>query len=507
MRRALYMPKHNLIKLAHARERIKLVDGNRVNDAEEEINSLHENNGFVVFAMKDDNWHQWSFRKDEINNIFIHNLLGMDKDTYISINSFRSPKKLISNLFGLNALWSDVDFYKTKYRNKSYQEMIEIISKNKVIKKIPPSFFMYSGKGLYAIWLLENAHAGKCLPLWNKLMNTIHKELVKYGADPKSVEASHVLRLAGSRNNKTGNNAKIIKNSYYFNPKRYSLDKIAKSILPELKFSKEEWLEKLTKKKESKAEKLYKASCKFTSLYNVHSLNYARMQDLQKLVELREGKCTGMRELIIFLYRYWANCYHKDGDIALSEALELNKMFSEQLSDNEVIKATKRAEEAATIWQSKLDEYLSLEKKPSIKTFFKDTGCYIYSNKKLIEILDIQQEEMIHLNTIFNTKEKNRRSKEYRAEWKRNSRRNKNGLTSREQSKVDKIYVILKLQNEGLNQSQIALKLGVSRQAVSKLVKEIREKNITLESASNIDEKQDSVLLRVTDTELNLLVI
>lgn len=503
--------KHNIIKRAHVREKIRLVNAIRAEDAELEIETIHTSDrGFLVFAAKDEAWHQWSFRKEELNNIFIQNLLGMNKDTYISMNSFKSPRKLISNLFGLNALWSDLDYYKTRYKNKTPSEMIGILSKNKFIKKIPPSMYIFSGKGIYAIWLLDrSAHAQKCLPIWNKLMSNIHDELKKYGADAKSVEPSHVLRLTGSVNTKTGNIAKIIKDSYYrFNPKRYSLDELAKLMLPELKYTKEEFKKILAKKRKSKKDK---AACKTKSLYNIHSLNYARMQDLQRLVELREGQCNGYREQIIFLYRYWANCFYKDNKKALEEAKELNKMFTEPLNEKEVEEATIRAEVASEILAKKLEEYCNLEKKPSIKTFFKKTGCYIYSNKKLIEILDIQQNEMEHLSTIINTKEKNRRNKNYRNEWKKArgkaGRRNENGLTSREQAKFDKIYAILRLQKEGLNQSQIASKLGVTRQAISKLVKEIKENNLTLEKPINIEDKPVELLSKVTDTELNLMII
>ncbi|HFL2584449.1 TPA: MarR family transcriptional regulator [Clostridioides difficile] len=53
------------------------------------------------------------------------------------------------------------------------------------------------------------------------------------------------------------------------------------------------------------------------------------------------------------------------------------------------------------------------------------------------------------------------------------NRRNENGLTSREQEKQDKISKILELKNKGLNQSEIARYIGISRQAVSKLLKSL----------------------------------
>lgn len=498
--------KHNLLVRADKRERIKLVDANRTSDAETEIELVHKN-GFIVLAIGEPtgkdryNWHQWGYKKEQITNVLLQNILGYNYNTYLSLNSFKSPRKTISNLYSLNALWSDIDYYKVpKYKNKTHDEMITIISKNKLIKKIPPSLWIYSGRGIYPVWLIEDAYAKACLPIWNKLMDAIHQELVRYGADPSATEASHVLRLAGSNNTKTNNKSKLVKDIFNFNPKRYTLTQLSDEILYELKYTKEEWALILKKKKKNKKEK---KACVVKSLYNIHSLNYARMQDIEKLIELRDGKCKGTRELMIFLYRYWANCYHKSDETALQEALEINAMFNEPLSETEVIKATKNAADAAELWELKLNEYYALEKKPLVKKFFYEdkSGAYVYSNKKLISLLNVTQEEMRELLTIFNYEEKLRRKNEKR----RADRRNENGLTSREQSKMDRIYVILELESKGLNQSKIAKEIGISRQAVSKLVKEIKAKNITKVVENNVIEMPE--FSRVTDTELKLIIV
>lgn len=495
--------KHNLIKRCEERKLIKLVDANRVSDTEMEIDALHNECGFLVFALKDDVWHQWSYRKEDINNVFIQNLLGINTDTYISMNSFKSPRRLISNLFGLNALWTDLDYYKTEYKDKSFDEMIEILSQNELIKKAPPSFYLYSGNGMYAIWLLESAHAKACLPIWDKLMSVIHDAMKPYGADAGACDPARVLRLAGSRNLKTNNIAKIVKEDYKFNPTRYSIKSISELILPKFEFSKTEWN---AIKKKSRKTKKEKEACKIQSLFNIYTLNYARMQDLQGIVELREGNCIGYREKILFLYRYWGNCFWKDSKKALEETLEFNKMFSVPLDQKEVIEATKRAEIAAAIWDEKLEAYWKLDKKPNVISYFKNTGCYVYSNKKLIELLQITQDEMVNLITIINTKEKNRRNKGYRKEYKRKEHRNENGLTSREQSKMDKIYAILDLLEKGYKQKDIVLELGYAKSTVSEYVKEIKTKNIT--KSKNVDNNITGIeFTRVTDSELKLLVI
>lgn len=504
--------KHNLIKRAEERKAVKAINTLRIDDAELEIELVHKN-GFIVLAIgepickgdKRYNWHQWSYNKTKITDKLISNILGYNHNTYLSLNSFKSPRKTIANLYSLNALWSDIDYYKIdKYKNKSYEQMINIISKNKIMKKIPPSLWIYSGNGIYPIWLIENAFASGCLPLWNKLMNVIHEELEKYGADSGSVEASHVLRLAGSNNTKTNKKAKIIKDMLNFNPKRYTLTELSDAILYKLKYNKDEWEEIKKKNKKNKQEK---ELCKITSIFNLHTLNHARMHDIEKLIELREGNCKGTRERMVFLYRYWANCFHKSDETALEEALEINDMFTEPLSEAEVLEATENAAEAAVLWEEKLNEYWKLDNKPSVKKFFYEgrSGVYIYSNKKLIELLGITQEEMKHLATIINYEEKLRRKNEKR----RQARLNENGLNSRQQAKVDKILLVAELLEKGLKNKDIVEKLNLTKGTVSKYSKEylnnkeyyLTFKNNELESIKVIE------FTRVTDTELKLIVV
>ncbi|BDR82459.1 hypothetical protein N072000002_p10180 (plasmid) [Clostridium tetani] len=76
-------------------------------------------------------------------------------------------------------------------------------------------------------------------------------------------------------------------------------------------------------------------------LIQLYSLHYARLRDLVKLMELREGMCrmeddslkaTGQREFMCFLYRYWSSCYEWDIENALKSALDFNKQFREPLN-------------------------------------------------------------------------------------------------------------------------------------------------------------------------------
>ena len=75
----------------------------------------------------------------------------------------------------------------------------------------------------------------------------------------------------------------------------------------------------------------------------------------------------------------------------------------------------------------------------------------------------------MQLRTIFSKRIKLSRFNAKRKE----DRRNENGLTSREQQKQDRLNMIKELLSKGMNQSNIAKELGISRQAVSKLVKDL----------------------------------
>jgi hypothetical protein len=149
-------------------------------------------------------------------------------------------------------------------------------------------------------------------------------------------------------------------------------------------------------------------------------LHYARILDLTKLVELRDYDVYGQRELICFLYRYWLCCFLDDPDEALGSTLELNSQFKNPLRKREVEKATKSAQKA---WEARSDKQANEE---AIKRGYPGAG-YNIKNTKLIDWLDITDDEQRHLKTIIDGAEKRRRRllpivknvvvKAYRSEW------------------------------------------------------------------------------------------
>ena len=96
----------------------------------------------------------------------------------------------------------------------------------------------------------------------------------------------------------------------------------------------------------------------------------------------------------------------------------------------------------------------------------RDKGGYWYTNKTLIDMLNITEQEQRHLKTIISTQEKYRRNNIRRRE----KRRNEEGLTSREQQKLNTIEKVKELKGQGLNQTEISQEIGITKARVSQII-------------------------------------
>src|SRR3712207_6566744 len=236
---------------------------------------------------------------------------------------------------------------------------------------------------------------------------------------------------------------------------------------------------------------------KIVKMFNCYSLHYARLMDLVKLQEMRNGLCrnkdgtlteTGQREIMCFLYRYWSCCFTKDKEKAIKDTLEFNKGFTLPLDENTVRTQTRQAEKAYEEWL--YNEFNYKKKKDRTKeeeeTFkslknrrkqYKLLG-YNYTNKTLIDILCIIEEEMKHFKTIISEKEVKRRTNIRTNEHHKIARRNKNGLTKKQQEKLDRLEFIKKLKAKGYKQKEIAKELGVSIKTIKRCYTELQQKEV-----------------------------
>ncbi|MDG5854903.1 DNA-binding response regulator [Clostridium beijerinckii] len=417
------------------------IDPKFKDEAVKNISILHEgDDGYIaIAAKKDKEYVQYHYKVDDLT-YNIGKAVSLDANIYMTPNSFFMPKRKIENIRKLNALYIDIDYYNIeKLKSYDHERILAILENDYFGQDVPePSFVIYTGRGLAIYWLIEPVPI-KVLPLWNSIQKFFVDKLKDMGADSKSIDGARIMRLAGSINDKTGLRSKLY---MYDENLVYTLRDIQNDYLPQL-----------TPYIKNPAYKGKGRKAKVVNFYTLYSLHYARLNDILKLQELRSGYCRnndgklteeGQREFMCFLYRYWYCCYCNDPGQALENALEFNQGFRKPLVNNEVEKITMQAEKAYEKWL--LDSPNGVYKR----------GGYNYKNETLIEKLNITDEEMKVMTTIINPSEKLRR----KLLKERESRRNEDGLTKREQQKRDTIKAVQELKEQGLSQSSVSKELG-----------------------------------------------
>ncbi|QPJ86737.1 DNA-binding response regulator (plasmid) [Sarcina sp. JB2] len=409
---------------------LKQEDEKELSQSVKYINTVHGNSeGWITKAkISSEGYKQWHYKHMQLVGLKFN-----EDNVYITLNTFYKTYRRIECLKELNALFIDLDTYKTGFTK---EQILMNLNENYFGKNIPiPNLIIDSGRGLYLIWLIKKVPS-MALPLWKAAEDYFYKTLKEFGADRQALDATRILRIPGSINSKTHTEVKIIDNYDYL----YDLKEIQNEYMPELN-------EKALKKRGRPKKVLF--------VHRERSLYYARLQDLIKLCELRENNLKGHRELILFLYRYYLCYFTEDIEKSLNDTLELNNMFKQPLSENEVIRATKSAE----------------------KVYRDQNKNYKYKNGTLINLLEITEEEQKEMKTIISKEEYKRRENIRGKKNYKEKLRTKGKLTEKEKisQRREKIKDLLA---KGLKQKEIYMRLNISKRTCINDIKYLKEQGL-----------------------------
>lgn len=338
------------------------------------IQLLHRaTDGYITLFKKlaDNKVMQRHYKLNQLDDDVIRDFV--DYDCYVSLNSFYRMKRGNQHLRSLGNLFVDLDCYKL---GLSVESVMYALENDYFNQSIPtPNLVVYSGRGIQLVWNIE-AISGLALERWGIVQRAICKVLEQFGADYQALDASRVFRLPASVNSKSN---EIVRYDY-LHDYEYDLVDVGRDyfgILPA------QPREKSHKKSHNKSKKRPSINIGF----NYYSLAQARLNDLQTLIELRDGEMRGFRERVLFLARYFALCITKDKQAAVKKIAYLNSLFSEPLGTYELLQATASAE-----------------------TYYKDNSFNI-SNSRIIEWLGITSAEQTKLSTIISKREKRERER------------------------------------------------------------------------------------------------
>ena len=405
-----------------------LMNVDNIDESIDYIDTIHgESKGWITKAeiSKQREFSQWHYH--------VEDLLKQDfdkEDVYISMSTFYKPMRRIETIKEIGNLFLDLDTYNTKFTKT---QILMNLEENYFNRLIPiPNLIIDSGRGLTLVWSIEKVPY-MALPLWKSIQEYLYSQLKEFGADRKALDATRVLRVAGSINSKSGTRVTILEKYEY----KYTLREIQREFLPDLDENK-------SKKKGRPKKVVY--------VHRERSLYQGRILDLVKLCELRNYDVKGQREIILFLYRYYLCYFYEDEQKALEDVLELNKDFIQPLSEKEVIRATGSAE----------------------KVFKSKDKQYKYKNETLIEILEISEYEQTHMKIIIGKEEYKRRHRVREKNRYLEKLKSQGKLTENEkiEQRRQKIKDLL---GKGLSQKEIYTSLKLSKRTCIYDIKYLKE--------------------------------
>lgn len=411
------------------------------------VNIFHNNTtGYITGSklFEDEDWKERHY--NSLNDLVA--AINPKENSYFSVNTMYRKERAVENIREITALWLDLDIYnigigQVKARN--------LIKKGVEQGMFPtPTLICSSGGGLYAFWKIEHVpgKSKKVLALWQAIMSVFHNNAEKLGLAPDlaAKDAARVLRVMGTVNSKWDKPARVLE---YNEDAVYTLRELGVKWYPKK--------EKRAKKKETRQKSLQKSSS-ISYMYNSFTLNKARIADIEAIFKYRGDKkiIHRKREVTLFIYRYYVSLLEGD-DIALKKTLELNRQLSNPLSEREVLRDTKTSASMRRKIEAEDKVIWNGEEKPA---------GYNYSNKTLIEIFDLKQEEMrlLNLSTIISQREKYDRNNERR----KSGRRDDDGLTATQRAKMEQYEQVQAFKAQGMTQMQVSKQLSVSLNTVKR---------------------------------------
>lgn len=359
------------------------------------------------------------------------------RDIYYTPNTFNSPiKRQRDYLWQLHRFYIDIDHKKGTRAIESF-EVVGAIEQLVENKKIPePTEYINSGRGIHVYWDIANCHI-MLLDLWEKIENYlfnqvkgIEKDIENIEVDKRATDPTRLLRLPGTINSKD-------------NSKCYSMLKREDNIYNIFDLKK-------AYIKPNKAYNKNKSNIAYLPTKNLYTLNKSRLEDFKAIVSLRNGEVKGYRNTLIMFYSYH---YRLINEITVEELInitkEFNKSFREPYKIRELISVCRSVNR-------------------TVKHFQEDESKgYKFTNKYIIEALDISEQEQRKLLTIISTDEKYRRKN-----LKRNAaRRNEEGLTPKQAELKELKVKVLELKGQGLSLRNIAKELNITLGKVQRILK------------------------------------
>lgn len=426
-------------------------------------------------------------------------------NSYFSVNSFSKPQRSTATLFRLNALYADIDWHGKKV---DYKVVLSVLEDYFFGTKIPyPTHVTFTGRGLQLFWQIEHAPR-QALKFWMMIEHLIADELSEIsdylpqvGVDHSCTTVDQVMRQPNSWHVTAKTYAREL-DLDYLHQYQYTLTEITDDYFMHVwdvfdknhakalanKKRREEWaankalreadLEAYKAKKKAENHAKAQAKKKIKKMFNGYTLMIARLEDLKKLIELRDFDIKG-RDTFFFFYAWTFATERTTLENITSELLGINSLFKRPLTVEEIEAKAKDVYERLPRVKQKLYSNSTEEEIATLKANSTKGKVFRgFRNSTMIKRLGITKEEQKHMKTLIDTREKYDRNNERR----RNERRGKDNLTNKERQALENSKAKFKIYqpylDQGFGAKRIAKELNMSLNTVKYDLKKIKERGL-----------------------------
>lgn len=309
------------------------------------------------------------------------NFLGMS--IYMSVADYVRMKRVSDNLYGVSSIVLDLDTYHSIYEYDTDEEMMQEM--RPVIDRIgiEPNMYINSGHGRYLVFSFNNINLSvrEMRKLYQETVKKLIFQFKEFGADTKCSDITRVFRIPGNINPKTGRKAYIAECF----ESRTTLSELAAAV----GICKGRTVsEKKNRSRQRKYEMYYSSLGK--SRYT--KVNMQRDDDFHTLLELRGYDMEGYRNILFHLMS--VNCFYLGMDEG-SVRDYLNEINRSLIAPYDSLDAVIRY--AKSNYERYEEDY---------------EGAVKYTNRTIVRLLDITEEEQKHMKQLIGQEEADRRIEE-----------------------------------------------------------------------------------------------
>lgn len=393
-----------------------------------------------------------------------------DRDTYISQAEFTRPNRRVVNLARVGLMFVDIDPGPITHLDGEQWAMRCLMACQD--EGVPaPSLIISSGRGVHMKWLLDKPLPRAAMMRWNHAQKCLVKRFEHIGADAGARDASRVLRLEGTRNQKNARLCQVVwedRDASDGELVRHGFDVLFDELVDvprHIYEAQQDAAETARRERQKRRESftLVRGGKYCLRRLGDRQLAWDRLEDLRTLASMRAGHIEGSRMLFLF----WCTNF-----LALAQPTKANTLHYEARSiareiapgwtyqDCDLGTTFRRAKAYA---EGEKVEFNGRQYPP----------LYTPRNNTLIQALGITDTEQRQLKTIISKGEAAARHAD-----RETLRRRLAGIAERSEylanmasTSEKRRQAALEFRNKGLSQRAIAKEMGISQPRVAKLLK------------------------------------